>query len=279
LIEAGVDRVVCPGIDPTPEVAGKGVASLRNAGIQVDVGIADTTATDLNPGFFSRLTRGRPFVRSKIAVSLDGRTALANGQSQWITGPYARADVHRWRARSSAILTGVGTVLADDPSLDARLEEPASDVLQPARVVLDSELRTPSNAKVVTNDGETIIFARQADSASAASLRARGVSIEQVDGSRRCDLEQVLNRLGELQINEVWVEAGAELNGALMREGLIDELIIYMAPQILGSEARGMFAIDEFTSLEQRISFEYKDVRRIGDDLRIIARPRTVAGP
>ena len=279
LIEANIARVVCPGIDPNPAVAGRGIASLREAGIQVDVGIASNVATDLNPGFFSRMTRGRPFVRSKLAVSLDGRTALANGASQWITGSAARADVHRWRARSSAILTGVGTVLADDPSLDARLEEPAPAVQQPVRVVLDSELRTPPGAKIVTSDGKTVLFTTQSESTAASTLRDRGVTIEQAGSSRRCDLDKVLDRLGALQFNEVWIEAGAQLNGALIREGLVDELVVYMAPQILGSEARGMFAIDTLVNLEQRISLEYKDVRRVGGDLRIIARPSTVAGP
>lgn len=279
LIEAKVARVVCPGVDPTPEVAGKGIASLREAGIKVDVGIADDTATELNAGFFSRLTRGRPFVRSKIAVSLDGRTALTNGESQWITGASARTDVHHWRARSSAILTGVSTVLADDPSLDARLEEPAPPIKQPLIVVLDSELRTPPGANIVMGGGEISIFTTEAESAAASTLRKRGVSIERVSGSRGCDLYEVLGRLGELQINEIWVEAGSVLNGALIRAGLIDEFIVYMAPQILGNEARGMFVIDELVNLEQRISLEFKDVRRVGDDLRIIARPSNVAGP
>jgi len=187
--------------------------------------------------------------------------------------------VHRWRARSSAILTGVGTVLADDPAFDARLDEPAPPIKQPLRVVLDSELRTPRSAKIATDGGETVIFTTSSDSAAAGKLSEQGVSIEHVGGSRGCDLDEVLHRLGALHINEIWVEAGAGLNGALIREGLIDELIVYMAPQILGNEARGMFAIDELVNLEQRISLEYKDIRRVGDDLRIIARPSTVAGP
>ena len=279
LIEAKVARVVCSGIDPTPEVAGKGIASLREAGIKVDVGIVDDTITELNAGFFSRLTRGRPFVRSKIAVSLDGRTALANGESQWITGDLARLDVHRWRARSSAILTSVSTVLADDPSLDARLEAPAPPIKQPLIVVLDSDLRTPTSANVVMKGGEVSIFTTDEDSPAASALRKQEVSIEQVGRSRGCDLEEVFSRLSQLQINEVWVEAGAILNGALIRQGLIDELIVYIAPQIFGDTARGMFVIDELFSLEQSVSFEFKDVRRVGDDLRIIASPSNVSGP
>lgn len=279
LIEAGVARVVCPGIDPDPNAAGSGIASLRDAGVKVDVGIAHDAAAALNPGFFSRMTRGRPLVRSKLAVSLDGRTGLANGQSQWITGAAARADVHRWRARSSAIMTGIGTVLTDNPSLDARLEEPAPAVTQPVRVVLDSALRTPPDAKVLSKPGKVLLFTIQAESSSDSDLLAQGATIERVGGSRHCDLAQVLDRLGELQCNEVWVEAGAELNGALIREGLIDELIVYMAPQLLGSSAIGMFAIDSLVSLEQRISLNFQDVRRVGDDLRIIVRPSTVASP
>ncbi len=279
LIEAGIARVVCPGIDPNPDVAGSGIASLRDAGVTVDAGIVHDASAALNPGFFSRMTRGRPFLRSKLAVSLDGRTTLANGQSQWITGAAARADAHRWRARSSAIMTGIGTVLADNPSLDARLEEPAPAVKQPARVVLDSALQTPPDAKVLAQPGEILLFTIQAESTAASDLLARGASIERVGGSGHCDLGQVLERLGELQFNEVWVEAGAQLNGALIREGLIDELIVYMAPQLLGTSAIGMFAIESLVSLQQRISLEFQDVRRVGDDLRIIARPSTVAGP
>ena len=279
LIKAGVARVVCSGIDPNPDVAGSGIASLRDAGIQVDVGAADEAAASLNPGYFSRMTRGRPFVRSKLASSLDGRTALANGQSQWITGPAARADAHRWRARSSAIVTGIGTVLADDPSLDARLDEPATAVKQPARVVLDSDCQTPPDAKLLSIPGDVLVFTTQEDASAAGDLVARGATIERVDGPRHCNLAQVLDRLGELEFNEVWVEAGAELNGALVREGLIDELIIYVAPQLLGSSARGMFEIDTLVSLEQSISLAYRDVRRVGADLRIIAEPSTVTAP
>ncbi len=279
LIEASVARVVCPGIDPNPLVAGSGIASLRDAGIQVDVGIASDAAAELNAGYFSRMTRGRPLLRSKLAVSLDGRTALANGLSQWITGPAARADAHRWRARSSVIMTGIGTVLADDPSFDVRLEDPAPPVKQPVRVVLDSNLQTPLDAKLLTGPGEALVFTTQTEDSADSEVLARGATVERVGGSPHCDLAQVLDRLGELEFNEVWVEAGAGLNGALIREGLIDELIIYMAPQVLGDSARPMFVIDSLVSLEQRISLDLHDVIRVGDDLRIIARPSTVANP
>ena len=279
LIEAGIARVVCSGIDPNPKVAGDGIDGLRDAGIPVDVGVARDAAAALNPGFISRMTRGRPLVRSKLAVSLDGRTALANGQSQWITGGAARADSHRWRARSSVVMTGIGTVLGDNPCLDARLPAPAPAVTQPVRVVLDSSLQTPPDAKVLSKPGEVLIFTNQAESSAGSDLLAQAATIERVGGSRHCDLTQVLDRLGELQFNEVWVEAGSELNGSLIREGLIDELVIYMAPQVLGTSSMGMFAIDSLVSLEQRISLSYQDVRRIGDDLRIVARPSTVASP
>ncbi len=176
-------------------------------------------------------------------------------------------------------MTGIGTVLADDPSLDARLEEPAPVVIQPARVVVDSKLQTPPDARLLSKPGGVLVFTNQAESAAGGHLRAQGATIERVGGSRHCDLAQVLERLAELEFNEVWVEAGATLNGALIREGLIDELIIYMAPQLLGTSALGMFAIDSLASLEQRISFDFQDVRRVGDDLRIIARPSTVASP
>lgn len=279
LIDAGVARVVCPGIDPNPKVVGSGITSLREAGLQVDVGVASDIAAELNPGYFSRMTRGRPLVRSKLAVSLDGRTALAKGLSQWITGSAARADVHRWRARSSAVMTGIGTLLADNPGFDARLEEPAPPVKQPVRVVLDSGLKTPPEAKLLGTPEEALIFTTQTEVSADSDLLSRSATVERVGGFPRCDLAQVLDRLGELEFNEVWVEAGAVLNGALIREGLIDELIVYMAPQLLGDSARPMFVIDTLVSLEQRISLSFVDVRRVGDDLRIIARPSNVASP
>ena len=277
LIAAGVIRVVCRHIDPNPRVSGRGIDQLRQAGVQVDIAGSEPAGDD-NPGYVSRMTRGRPWVRSKIAASLDGRTALANGVSQWITGPASRADVHRWRARSSAVLTGVGTVLADDPRLDARLDEPAPEVRQPLRVILDSELRTPPGAKVLGTAEDALIFTTAGETAEADAL-SRRASIERVGGAGRCDLLEVLEALGRREINELWVEAGAELNGALLREGLIDELIVYFAPHAMGDRARGMFALDALVSMEQRISLEFKDVRRVGDDLRIVARPSTVTGP
>ena len=271
LIEARVARVVCAGTDPNPVVDGTGVGRLREAGVDVAVGVLEASAAALNPGYRSRMTRGRPLVRSKLAASLDGRTALANGESQWITGEAARRDVHRWRARSSAVLTGIGTVLADDPGLDARLPAEKAPIMQPARVIVDSNLRTPPTAKTLGLPGTVLVFGCREAPASAEALVRAGAQVEMVPGEHQCDLAQIIMRLGELQFNDVWVEAGARLNGALLEAGLIDELVIYLAPQVLGADARGMFAIEPLASLEGRIELEYQEIRKLGKDLRITA--------
>ena len=271
LIEARVARVVCAATDPNPVVNGTGVRRLREAGVDVTVGVLEASAAALNPGYRSRMTRGRPLVRSKLAASLDGRTALANGESQWITGGAARRDVHRWRARSSAVLTGIGTVLADDPGLDARLPAAHPPIVQPARVIVDSRLRTPPTARTLGLPGAVFLFATREAPQSAEALERAGAQVEMVPGGRHCDLARVMSRLGELQFNEVWVEAGARLNGVLLEAGLIDELVIYLAPQVLGADARGMFAIEPLASLEGRIELEYQEIRKLGKDLRITA--------
>lgn len=270
LIEARVARVVCAGLDPDPRVSGAGLRKLEEAGVQVAVGVMETPAAALNPGYLSRMSSGRPLVRSKLAISLDGGTALAGGESQWITGEAARADVHRWRARSSAVLTGSGTVLADDPSLNTRLES-ERPITQPVRVIVDSRLQTPPDAKLLTLPGDVVIFTAQEALESAQPLIDAGAGIEVVAGSAHCDLSQVMRRLGDLQFNEVWVEAGPDLNGALLDARLIDELVIYIAPHLLGADARGMFAIEPLASLERRVKVKYEDIRRVGDDIRIIA--------
>ena len=271
LIEARVARVVCALTDPNPVVDGTGVRRLREAGVDVDVGVMEAAAAALNPGYVTRMNKGRPLVRSKLAASLDGRTALANGESQWITGEAARRDVHLWRARSSAVLTGIGTVLADDPGLDARLPATDPPILQPARVIVDSNLRTPPGARTLKLPGSVFVFGSRDAPRSAVALERAGARVEMAPGERHCDLARVMTRLGELQFNEVWVEAGASLNGALLEAGLVDELVIYLAPQVLGADARGMFAIEPLASLDGRIELEYREIRKLGRDLRITA--------
>ncbi len=276
LIAADVARVVCAVRDPNTAVAGGGIEALEAAGLEVEVGMLEAQARAVNPGYWMRMQRGRPLVRSKLAVSLDGRTALANGQSQWITSADAREDVHRWRARSSAVMTGIGTIVADDPSLNARLDDGGTDVVQPSRVIVDSQLRMPEKAKTLSLPGQSIVFTTQLDSEKTAAFAQDGVLVERVGGAERCDLHEVMTRLGAFEFNEVWVEAGPGLNGALLRAGLIDELIIYMAPMLLGSAARGMFDLDEFTKLAQCPRLDFDEIRAIGPDLRIIATPANV---
>ena len=277
LIAAGVTRVVCAARDPNTRVAGGGVETLEKAGIEIGLGLLEPEARAVNPGYWLRMQRGWPLVRSKLAVSLDGRTSLANGKSQWITSTEAREDVHRWRARSSAVMTGVGTILADDPSLNARLAEAGVEVVQPSRVIVDSQLRTPENAITLSLPGERLIFTTQAENEKSAALARQGITVERVAGTAQCDLHEVMTRLGAHEINELWVEAGPSLNGALLRDGLVDELVIYVAPSVLGSAAHGMFDLGELTELAQCPRLSFDEVRAIGPDLRIIATPANVA--
>lgn len=275
LIDAGVRRIVCAVEDPNPRVAGKGVAALAAAGIDVVCGVLEEPAREINRGHFARMSRGRPWLRCKLAASLDGRTALADGHSQWITGAAARRDVHRWRAGSSAVMTGIGTLLADDPSLTARVDDPDAEVLQPIRVIVDSKLRTPPRAKTLSLPGRVLIFTSRDDAAARRALRDAGAEIESVgtEAAGRCDLDAILARLAALEVNSVWVEAGPELSGALLAAGLIDELIVYLAPRILGDTARGMFSLDPLTGLDQCVNLELTELRRLGPDLRLILRP------
>lgn len=270
LIEARVARVVVAVQDPNPEVAGAGVARLRAAGITVESGLMEAVARELNAGFFARMTRGTPWLRSKIAMSLDGRTALGNGKSQWITGDAARRDVQHWRARSCAVLTGINTVLADDPRLNVReIETPR----QPLRVVLDSQLRIPLKARVLYDGGNTLIYTALRDERKTAILQDLGATVVVMPGGQgQVDLPATLRDLVQRGCNEVLVEAGSTLNGALLRADLVDELLLYVAPQLLGDAARSMAQLGELTSLDQRINLEWQDVRQVGKDLRITAR-------
>jgi len=276
LIEAGVARVVYSLDDPNPEVAGRGAAALRAAGIKTHSGPGAREARALNAGFFSRMERGRPFVRVKIAASIDGRTALANGVSQWITGEQARADVHLWRARSSAVLTGIATVLADDPQLTARPAKLAGELAQPLRVILDSRLRLPRNARILEPSSPLLLLTcARADPQQPWPAHV-GVATVAADSHGRCDLLAVLDLLGKRQINDVWVEAGPTLAGALLAAALIDELFVYTAPCVLGADARPMFAVDGLSRMEQRFEYRQESVARFGDDLRVVYRPSNV---
>lgn len=269
LIAAGVVRVVVAMQDPNPQVAGQGIAKLRAAGISVECGLMEAAAGELNAGFCARMTRGMPWVRSKIGMSLDGRTALANGASQWITGAAARLDVQHWRARSCAVLTGIGTVLADDAHLNVRSVETER---QPLRVVLDSQLRIPPDAHVLYG-GHALIYTATENSEKRALLQDLGAEVVVLpDTARRVEMRAMLHDLAQRGINEVLVEAGSTLNGALLRAGLVDELLLYVAPQLLGDAARSMAALGELTRLDQRVSLKWQDVRQIGDDLRITVR-------
>lgn len=272
LIAAGIQRVVVAATDPNPAVAGAGARQLAAAGVTVRTGLLEEEARALNIGFFRRMESNRPYLRTKIAVSLDGRTALANGQSKWITGEAARADVQRWRARSSAILTGVGTVIADDPLLTVRAEELGS-VESPLRVVVDSRLRMPVGAQLLGSPGLVRIFCIEAPDETRSALEAAGAVVEMLDSEDgRVCLTEVLRRLAELEVNEVLVEAGPTLNGALLEAGLIDELLVYMGGNILGTDGRGMFAIPELTDMSQRTELQLVDIRRVGDDCRLTYR-------
>jgi diaminohydroxyphosphoribosylaminopyrimidine deaminase/5-amino-6-(5-phosphoribosylamino)uracil reductase len=273
LIAARVSRVVAAMGDPDPRVGGGGFAILRRAGIEVTEGILEEQAHALNSGFVSRVTRGRPYVRCKIAASLDGATAMASGESRWITGEAARRDVQRLRSRSSAILTGAGTALHDDPRLNVRL--PAGGWTPPLRVVLDTDLKLPPEARMLREAGETLVFTASDDVLRTAELRAVGARVEHIARSgQRLDLRAALERLGALGVNDVLVEAGATLNGALIEAGLVDEIVVYLAPRILGRSTRGMFELPGLTRLEDGTTLELLEVRRVGSDLRIRARPK-----
>lgn len=262
LVRAGVVRVVAAMRDPNSQAA-KGGEKLAAAGIRFEHGLMEEEARELNIGFVSRMTRGRPWVRMKIAATLDGRTALANGKSQWITGPEARKDGHRWRARACAILTGAGTVRADDPRLTVReVETPR----QPLRVIADSHLETPAQARILQGD-KVLIFAAVG---GKAPPNAEVVQLPNSGG--KVDLKKMLEELGRRGVNELHVEGGFKLNGSLVREGCVDEFLMYLNPSLLGDSAQGMVNLAEMTSLDQRVALKLRSVERVGEDLRIIAR-------
>ena len=272
LIKSGVKHVFVAMTDPNPLVAGNGIAKLRSAGIEVTVGILQQQAEKLNPGFCQRMRTNRPYVRSKIAMSLDGRTAMASGESQWITGSEARLDVQKLRARSSAILTGIGTVIADDPVLTVRPEgdwyHDNQAVRQPLRVVVDSQLQISEQAKLFKSDGKVLIATVvDSESDNNAEVLTMPAKDDQVN------LSALMTELAQREINELMVEAGAVLNGALLREQLIDELVIYMAPKLMGDDAKGIFHLPELKTMAQNIDLNISDIRAVGNDWRITAVP------
>ncbi|MDO9405655.1 MAG: bifunctional diaminohydroxyphosphoribosylaminopyrimidine deaminase/5-amino-6-(5-phosphoribosylamino)uracil reductase RibD [Polaromonas sp.] len=269
LIAAGIGKVVASMADPNPLVSGQGFEKLRAAGVVVEVGPGADESRELNIGFFSRMVRKTPWVRLKIAASLDGTTALQNGQSQWITSPEARADGHAWRARSGAVLTGIGTVLQDNPRMDVRLVDTAR---QPHRIIVDSRLQTPPDAAIFDAAGEVWIYGAVSDAARQEQLEARGARVFLLpDASGKVDLAALLQDLGRRDINELHVEAGHKLNGSLMRAGLVDEFLVYLAPKLLGS-GQGMSSFGPLESLGAGQQLQFRTVDRIGADLRVLAR-------
>jgi len=275
LIQAGIRHVVASLQDPNPLVAGQGFDRLRAAGLEVTVGPGSVQSRELNLGFFSRMQRKTPWVRMKAAASLDGVTALPNGQSQWITGPQARADGHAWRARACAVLTGIGTVLQDNPRLDAR----GVDALrQPTLVVVDSELQTPTDAALFGAQRSVLIYAANPHPQREAALQERGATVVYLPGALskavshpKVDLQAMLRDLAVREINELHVEAGHKLNGSLMRAGLVDELLIYLAPKWLGTGA-GMSNFGPLTELADGVALQFRSVETLGEDLRLLVR-------
>jgi diaminohydroxyphosphoribosylaminopyrimidine deaminase/5-amino-6-(5-phosphoribosylamino)uracil reductase len=271
LIAAGVSRVVAAMFDPNPLVAGKGLALLQAAGIETASGLLENEARELNIGFVSRMTRGRPWLRLKVAASLDGKTALNNGVSQWITGSDARRDGHAWRARACAILTGIGTVRDDDPQLLVRDVETTR---QPLRVVVDSRFEIPLTARILQG-GPVLLVGAVENAEKIQMLRSAGNFVEILKNpAGKVDLKALLELLAKRGINEVHVEAGFKLNGSLMREGLVDELLLYLAPCLIGHDASGLFNLPELITLGDRRRLQIRDLRQVGEDIRLIARLR-----
>jgi diaminohydroxyphosphoribosylaminopyrimidine deaminase/5-amino-6-(5-phosphoribosylamino)uracil reductase len=273
-------------VDPNPEVSGQGVERLRQAGIEVDVGVLEAQARALNPGYVRRISGGLPYVRCKLAMSLDGRAAMRDGTSKWITSEAARRDAQFLRARSDAILTGSGTLTYDDPSLNVRLapeEFPcdlsAEEVPQPLRVVLDSNLKMNTSARMLSLPGKTLILCTRFDPSRAGKLeRAGGQVIQLQDEKGRIYLKDALAYLGDRGLNEILIEAGPTVAGQALHEGVLDEIVIYVAPHLMGDDARGLFHLPWIEKMEDRIPLEIREIRQIGSDLRVTAVPRARGG-
>jgi diaminohydroxyphosphoribosylaminopyrimidine deaminase/5-amino-6-(5-phosphoribosylamino)uracil reductase len=269
LIAARVKRVVAAMQDPNPNVAGEGFARLRAAGVEVECGLLEDEARELNIGFVARMTRGRPWVRLKVAGSLDGKTALGNGRSQWITGEEARADGHRWRARACAVLTGIGTVRDDDPQLTVRAIETTR---QPLKVLVDSRLEAPLDARLFAG-GNALVAAAVDVREKVARLRDRGVEVVLLPNAvGKVELGELMAELARRALNEIHVEAGFKLNGSLVAAGVVDELLVYLAPSLIGEGGRGMFDLPAIDDLADRRRLVWRDVQRVGGDLRAVAR-------
>lgn len=274
LIEAGVAQVFVGMQDPNSLVAGAGIAALQAAGIETQTGLLQADCAALNPGFITRMTEGRPRVRVKLAMSLDGRTAAADGSSQWITSPQAREDVHRLRAESGAILTGMGTALVDDPSLTVRLPVEQGPWRQPLRVVLDSQLHLPPSAKMLGLPGRTLVLTAAQAGPGWNALAVAGAELRQLPlAGEYLNLHEVMRVLADEQINDLWVECGATLAGALLTAHLVDELLVYVAPSLLGDTGRSLLHLPGANTLNDRVNLSITDVRAVGQDWRITARP------
>ena len=270
LIAAGIQKVVASIADPKPRVSGQGFARLRAAGIEVEVGPGAAESRELNIGFFSRMIRKTPWVRMKMAASLDGMTALDNGQSQWITSSAARADGHAWRARACAVLTGIGTVLQDNPRLDVRLVETPR---QPRLVVVDSRLETPLDAHIFIAGRALLVYAAVPNDAKKATLEAAGATVVLLpdQSGKKVDLAAMMKDLAQREVNELHVEAGSKLNGSLVRAGLVDEFVVYLAPKMIG-RGQGMASFGPLQSLSDALALEFLSADRVGPDLRVRAR-------
>jgi len=274
LIKAQVSEVVVAMKDPNPQVAGQGIEKLKKAGIKVKFGVLEDQAKDLNKGFIKRMLFGMPWVRSKIAMSLDGRTSMSSGESKWITGPQARRDVQLLRANTHAILTGSGTVLADNPSLTVRdLEAAENSFRQPVRVIVDSLGKVKETAKVFHEDGQTILAVLASSQAMLSHAELNVECIKLPEESGKVSLKALLKELANKQINDVLVEAGPGLNGALLSQGLIDEVIVYMSTDVMGDDANGMFHLPNLKLMKDKVSFSCMDVRKVGNDIRMQLLP------